>query len=333
MRYVIYGAGAVGGVIGARLFQHGHNVALIARGAHLAAIRRDGLTFRSAAGTDTLPIPAAGDPSELGLRSDDVVILTMKAQDTVAALDRLRASGGERLPVFCAQNGVANERIALRRFGCVYGVLVMLPATHLEPGVVQANASNKTGILDLGCYPRGSDDPARAVAADLNASDFSVEVRDDVMRWKHAKLLGNLRNALQAACGLEADTRDLYGLIRDEALACYRAAGIDYASPEETQARRDGVMTFDTASGQPRRGGSSWQSLERGTGSIESDFLNGEIALLGRLHGVPTPANAAIQRIAGRLAREGRPPGSVAPEDVRDEIRMSEAAGVADARG
>ena len=324
MRYVIYGAGAVGGVIGARLFQHGRDVVLIARGAHLEAVRRDGLTFRSPAGTASLAIPAAGHPAELTFGPDDVVILTTKGQDTVAALDHLRKAGGDTLPVFCAQNGVANERLALRRFDRVYGVLVMLPATHLEPGIVQANASNKTGILDIGRYPRGADDVARAVAGDLGASDFSAEVYDDIMRWKYAKLLGNLGNALQAACGLDADAGDIHARLRDEALACYRAAGIDCASPEETQVRREGVMMLDRTSGQSRRGGSSWQSLERRAGSIETDFLNGEIVLLGRLHGVPAPANAAMQRIAARLVRDAQPPGSVTPEQVRAEIARNE---------
>ncbi len=63
--------------------------------------------------------------------------------------------------------------------------------------------------------------------------------------------------------------------------------------------------------GAVRGGGSSWQSLARGTGSIEADFLNGEVVLMGRLHGVPTPVNAVLQQVAGELARQGAAPGSV----------------------
>ena len=68
--------------------------------------------------------------------------------------------------------------------------------------------------------------------------------------------------------------------------------------------------------GHERQGGSSWQSLARGLGSIETDYLTGEIVLLGRLHRVPTPVNDLLQRLANRMAAEGRPPGSVAAEDV-----------------
>ena len=324
MRYIIYGAGAVGGVIGARLFEHGHDVALIARGKHLDAIRRDGLTLEESSGTKLLSIPAFGKPSEIEFGEGDVVILAMKTQDTEPALDELRSAAGGSIPVLCAQNGVENERLALRRFERVYGVLVILPATHLKPGRVQANASNKSGILDLGRYPGGSDAFAATVADDLSGADFSAQASEAIMRLKYAKLLGNLGNAVQAACGLEADTGDIYRLLRDEALACYRAGGIDCATADEMRARREGVLSFDASAGPQRGGGSSWQSLARGAGSIESDFLNGEIALLGREHGVATPANVAVQRIAARLVREGASPGAVTPDELREEISRVE---------
>jgi 2-dehydropantoate 2-reductase len=68
--------------------------------------------------------------------------------------------------------------------------------------------------------------------------------------------------------------------------------------------------------GRRRGGGSSWQSLARGTGTIETDYLNGEIVLLGRLHGVPTPVNATVQRVARELAASGAPPASMSPDEL-----------------
>lgn len=320
MRYIIYGAGAIGGVIGGRLAAEGHDVVLIARGAHLEAIRSDGLTVQSTRGKEVFRVPAFGRPGEIEFAGGDVVLLAMKTQDTEAALLDLRAaSGGQSPPVFCVQNGVENERLASRYFDAVYGVLVFMPSTHLEPGVVAANLSGKTGILDLGRYPTGSDAVANGVAAGLNSADFSVVVRDDIMPWKYAKLLGNLGNAAQAACGLEADIGGIYRQLREEALACFAAAGIEHTPDDEFRARREGVLVRGP-DGPRRAGGSSWQSLARGAGSIETDYLNGEIALLGRLHGVPTPANAALQRMAARLVREGAKPGAMTPQQVQAEI-------------
>ncbi len=315
MRYVIYGAGAIGGVIGARLSTSGKEVVLIARGPHLQAIRERGLTVRAPSGIRVLRLPAFSSPAEAGLRSDDVAFLTMKTQDTAQALEDLRAAGGAELPVVCAQNGVENERLALRLFPRVYGMLVILPASHLEPGIVQAESEPIVGILDLGCYPAGLDSLCETIAGDLNHAGFNVQVQDRIMRWKYAKLLTNLGNAIQAACGPEAQAGDLARAAREEALACYAAAGIDCATDAEMRDRRGSYIQLRAESG--RQGGSTWQSLARGAGSSESDFLNGEIVLLGRLHGIPTPMNRALQEIAGRLAREGKPPGSVEPEEVR----------------
>jgi 2-dehydropantoate 2-reductase len=142
------------------------------------------------------------------------------------------------------------------------------------------------------------------------------------MRAKHAKLLMNLGNALEAACGSAARAAsDLVREARAEGVACFEAAGIDYASEEEDRARRGTILQIRPIAGRRREGGSSWQSLARGAGSIEADYLNGEVVLLGRAHGVPTPVNAALQEVANELARSGVPPGSMAVADVERRVR------------
>ena len=316
MRYVVFGAGAVGGAIGGRLFEHGHEVVLIARGPHLEALRARGLELRSPDAAVTLPIPAVDGPGRVDFGPDDVVLLATKSQDTAAALDALRAVSREDLPVVCAQNGVDNERMALRSFARVYGMCVMLPASHLEPGVVEVNSSPVTGILDLGRLPSGTDDVARRMAADLEASSFSSRPDPAIMRQKYAKLLMNLGNALEAASGTEARGGELYARARAEGEACLLAAGIDFASRDEDRARRGDLLRLRPVDGRRRLGGSSWQSLSRATGAIEADYLNGEIVLLGRLHGVPTPVNELLRTVANRMARQRSAPGSVSIDDL-----------------
>ncbi len=311
MRYVIYGAGAIGGVIGARLHLSGHEVALIARGRHLAALRTNGLTFVSAEGTQTLAIPAAGSPADLALAPDDTVILAMKSQDTAAALDELSAAAPPAITVVCAQNGVANERMALRRFANVYGQLVILPGTHLEPGVVIASASPTFGVLDLGRFPGGSDARADRIVRDLTAAGFSAIARDAIMPWKYAKLMGNLANAAQAILGHETKADALLARARAEALACFAAAGIQRVSDEVFRERFQVLRRIFAGSPAARTGNSSWQSLKRGAATIEADYLNGEIVLLGRLHGVPAPVNTLLQEVANELAAAGCGPGAL----------------------
>jgi 2-dehydropantoate 2-reductase len=224
----------------------------------------------------------------------------------------------EDLPVLCAQNGVASERLALRRFRHVYGVCVWLPATHLEPGLVEAQGAPRSGLLHLGRYPAGTDETIERIGADLVASRFLAPVVPDIMRWKHGKLLANLANAIEAVCGLARgeDTRELRRRVRAEGRAALDAAGIPYAGDDENAMFRADQVQIVKINGNERGGGSSWQSLTRGTGSIEADYLNGEIVLRGRELGVPTPVNEVLQRLANQAARERRAPGSLNAEEV-----------------
>jgi 2-dehydropantoate 2-reductase len=310
MRYIIYGAGAIGGTVGSSLFEQGNQVILIARGAHLTAMKEQGLHAIYPDKELHQQIPAVGHPSEINFHDDDVVFLCMKTQDTEDALEQLEAFAGSDLPLFCAQNGVENERLAARRFANVYGVNVMMPCSFLDPGIVRCSSAPISGVLDMGRFPSGTDATIEAVSADLEAASFKAGVMPDIRRWKYAKLLRNLGNALQGACGLEADTAELRSQIEAEAANVYRAAGIEHASAAEFDERS---RYAPPAGG----GGSSWQSLARGTGSIETDYLNGEIVLMGRLHGVPTPVNEAVRRLANRVARQHLQPGAVTPADIR----------------
>jgi 2-dehydropantoate 2-reductase len=224
----------------------------------------------------------------------------------------------ENLPVLCAQNGVASERLALRRFRHVYGVCVWLPATHLQPGAVEAQGAPLSGLLHLGRYPSGTDETIERIGADLAASRFLAPAVSDIMRWKHGKLLANLANAIEAVCGLagDGDSKELRRRVRAEGKAVLDAAGIPYASNEENARFRADQVQIVKINGNERGGGSSWQSLTRGTGSIEADYLNGEIVLLGREFGVPTPVNEVLQRLANRAARDRRAPGGLTAAEV-----------------
>jgi len=320
VRFVVYGAGAIGGAIGGRLFQHGHEVVLIARGAHYEAMRDHGLRLVDPDDDVTLPVPVVDAPARMQLTADDVVVLAMKTQDTADALAALTATAPAAIAIVCAQNGVANELMTLRHFAGVYAMCVMCPAQHLEPGVVEASSAPITGLLDLGRYPEGIDERAHAIAAALAASTFDSVPRADIMRWKYTKLLMNLANAVEGLCGGGDAAAELSRRARSEGAAVLRAAGIDAASRDEDRERRGTLMNVRPIAGAVRGGGSSWQSLARGTGTIETDYLNGEIVLLGRLHDVPTPVNAALQRVARELAATGAAPGSMSMDLLEASI-------------
>ena len=317
MRLVILGAGAIGGVVGGLLARARRDVLLLARGAHLEAIKRDGLRVEGPDQTFVVQVPVAQSGVTFEWRTDDVVLLATKTQDAALALYELAPPS--HIPIVCLTNGVEAERIALRHVRHVYGAYVMMPATYLTPGVVQAWATPVPGVIDLGSYPDGVGEHAHEIAGELMAAGFTCEVRPNIMKWKRGKLLSNLANGAEALCGPAARSFEPTARARTEGRECFAAAGLSCTTDTEDAARRASYESrpIGTAT---REGGSTWQSLARGATHLEADYLNGEIALLGRLHGVPTPVNEALQRIVSEAARMGHSPGSMSIAELAQRV-------------
>ena len=187
-RIVIYGLGAVGGVSGAARVGAGHNVLGIARGGMLHALQQAPLRMRSAAGLSEALLSVAAHPDDIDWQPDDLILLTMKTQDTTPALNALRAAGVRDQAIFCFQNGISNEDMALRRFPNVHGVTVMMPATYLTPGEVIANGTPMLGLFDIGRYPHGVSQAAQDLVEVLDSAQMRGFLRDDVMAYKRGKL-------------------------------------------------------------------------------------------------------------------------------------------------
>lgn len=313
----MYGAGAVGGVIGANLHQAGIGVTLVARGEHLAALQEHGLRLDTPVDSTTLNVTAVGGAAEVTWTEDTVVLLCVKSHQTVAALHDLTAYAPASTPVVSAQNGVANEQAILRRFSRTYSICVNLPATHLEPGAVVQKCYPVPGILDIGRIPWGTDDLAGEILADLHRAGFESVHRPDIMVWKYRKLIRNLGNAVDAACVPGEDADELVRRAQVEGDLVLRSAGISVVTDEEDDERRGDLLQSPT--GPWQAGGSTWQSLTRGSG-LEVDYLSGEVVLLGRLHGVPTPVNELIQRATADLARSGGKARSLDPAALLRQV-------------
>lgn len=315
MRIVIYGAGAVGSVIGGRAAQGGADVVLIARAAHARAIQQHGLLLRTGVGEERVRVQAITSVSELRPQPDDVVIITAKTQDTPAIHAELRIWNPDAA-IVCGSNGVEHERTALRLFDRVYGMVIQLPATFERPGEVTALCMPTNAIVDVGCYPRGVDETARDLAAILNASPHLLcEADHDVMVKKHGKILLNLGNAAEAACGTSGRGSEIVRVAQREAKNVYAAAKIAWELEDETAAaaykERIASMAFSIPEGHTFLGGSTWQSLAKGATSVETDYFNGEIVLLARINGVPAPANRFLQDLASGLVNGGAKPSSM----------------------
>lgn len=322
MDYIIYGAGAIGSIVGAGLAQAGRSVTLIAREAHAAAIRERGLTVDGCLPVTGLKLPAVEHFRDAELTADTVVCLTMKTNDTADALDTAGDALADR-PVVCFQNGVHNERMTQERGLQGYGGLVYCSGKFLEPGIVH----NPTGgLFGIGCLPQGRDEVCERVAADLTAGGLEGQVFDDIMAVKWNKLLNNLNNAFRAMTDLDfmaaakyEDSRFFMANVMQEAVQVLHAADIPYTPftsgrtvDEQIEAmRRPGERSFDLPTDEAAMiHSSTWQDLKLQRGKVEVEYFNGEIVRVGKDVGIPTPYNTLMWTRCAKMARDRIPPGA-----------------------
>jgi 2-dehydropantoate 2-reductase len=335
-RYLVVGAGGVGVAVAVALHDARRPVVLVARGPALDRIRNHGVRYSRPTGTRTVRLDTVAGPGEVTLRRGDVLVLATKAQHVAGILadwawrpvfdgDTEIGTATDHLTVVTLQNGLESERLAARWFDRVIGGTTLVAARHLTPGEVHVANTPRTGQILLGAYPSARQRPdlvagVSAVSDDLRAGGWLSQPVRAVGRWKAWKLLANIGNAVQVLAG-ECDViDDLQQGVLAEARAALSAAGYTFAEPADE-------LEYNPAHAAISIGGSfvpgqfsTWQSFARGSSS-EVDYLNGEIVLLGRLHGVPTPLNAAVQKLLGRAAAAKEPPG------VRSAAEVFELAG------
>jgi 2-dehydropantoate 2-reductase len=325
-RYVIVGAGAIGGTVGGALARAGIPVVLVARGRHAEVLASAGMTLRTPDGTFCTAVRAASGPSDVQLTEHDVLVFTTKTQQLDAALQEwvdqpvhgpngIVGTAGDLLPAMTALNGVAAEGKALRYFRRVFGVCVWLPAVHLEPGEVIVRSWPVVGQFHIGRWPASVSTRADSallteLAEKWTAAGIVVRLPDDVAPWKYNKLLSNLGNAVGALSAEPSESGRLVDALRREGESVLRRAGIEFVSFQtSTAARVDGPKIRPIPGWDAGASNSTWQSLSRNTGNVETDFLNGEIVRIAHRHGIAAPLNAALARAAREAARSGHGPG------------------------
>jgi 2-dehydropantoate 2-reductase len=294
MRIAVMGAGGVGGYFGARLARAGHDVAFIARGAHLAAMRERGLTVKSALGEVHLPKPTVtDDPATLGWF--DVVLFAVKLWDTesaAAAIKPLLAAGGVVVPF---QNGVESiERIgAVLGREPVMGGAAYIAATIAEPGVI-AHTGTMARLLFGAVLPSQRNATQELLGA-CKGAGIDAEMAEDIRKTLWIKF-----GFLVALSGMTAATRQPIGVIRAdpdlratfeaairEVWEVGRARGI--ALPDDFVAQQ---MRFGDGLPAEMRA-SMLNDLEAGH-RLEAPWLSGAVARMAREAGGAAPVNATL---------------------------------------
>jgi 2-dehydropantoate 2-reductase len=340
MRFIIHGAGSIGSLIGGHLAESGAEAVLIARHAHAAAVNRGGLHIKSRAGDRVVKtMCAVTHPREITPSLGDVIILTVKSSQTAASIQALRETFPEETPVVCMQNGVRNEEMAAGRFLRVYGGMLGISATFLEPGVV---AHTRGEMLSVGNYPLGCDGTGAQIAAALEKAGFRTTTHESIMAVKWSKLILNLNNATFAIIdkhlqlGLVTPAvSNFMAEVQEEGLRALGVAGISLEDPNNPFDPKSNLAELRSVvedherickeANSPvefRTYPSTWMDLKLKRGETEAGYFNGEIILLGEKYGVPTPYNSTLFIIVETMAAKRAQPGLYTIEELANLVEL-----------
>ena len=306
MEWAVLGAGGVGGYFGGRLAAAGHDVTLVARGEHLAALRRDGLRMESPHGrVDVMPVRATSDTAEVG--PVDVVLLGVKTWQLADALPTLRPLVSAGTVVVTTQNGVeAPEEVAaaVGRDAVVPG-LVKIFANLDGPGRVRHVGGPAS--LTFGEWNGGSSERVAAIRAELAGADITAIVTDDVWAQLWSKFLfvvpfGGLGTLLDLPIGelrTGPRTRQLLAACMQEIQRVAAAEGVRL--PEDVV-----PATLAFVDQQPADGISSLHRDNQAGRPSELEAWTGAVVRRGARAGVSTPLHdllyEALAQHAARLA-------------------------------
>ncbi len=336
MKICIFGAGAVGGYIGAQLGIAGCDVSLIARGAHLAAMKENGLKLLIGGEERLARVTCTDDPATLG--PQDYVIVALKSHQAYDAVDRMTPLLGPDTAVVTAMNGVPwwyfyklagpheNHRLESvdpygrqwkaigpeRAIGCV-----VYPASEIvEPGVIKHTYGNK---FTLGEPDGEISERCQRLSEALEAADLRAPVRDNIRDDIWIKLWGNLCfNPISALTRATLDivatdpaTRILARAMMMEAQAIGENLGVHF--------RVDIHRRINGAADVGAHKTSMLQDLEHGR-PMEIDALVTAVQEMGRLTGVPTPNIDNVLGLVQQLATlAGLYPTFTEPEAISRE--------------
>ncbi|QUQ72311.1 ketopantoate reductase family protein [Kutzneria sp. CA-103260] len=306
MRIAVMGTGGVGGYFGARLAAGGHDVAFIARGSQLDALRTKGLHVESPRGDLHLPeVTATDDPGTLD--PVDLVLFGVKLWDTEAAAEQIRPLLRAGTAVVSFQNGVVKDEILSRVLGPehVLGGVCYIAATIAEPGVIQHSGPMQK--LVFGEYGGKSTPRVEAFRDACVESGIDVEVSPRIERavWEKFVFLVGLSGTTSLArtpigpIRANDKSRAFLHDVMEEVVEVARASGVplpgSYA--DDRMAFVDTVPATMTSS--------MHHDLERGN-RLEVAWLSGDVVARARKLGVPAPANRAIADLLSVHAA-GRP--------------------------
>lgn len=329
MRFVVYGAGAVGSVLGGHLALNKHDVLLITRGPHAKAINENkALRMKSATGDYSVPLRAATKLVRKDIDDKTCVFFTPKSNDTERCVELLSGIAPLDTPVVSFQNGVANEDAILTKFENVFGGVCRMTCSLLQPGQV---TFRKMGRLVVGKHPRGAHKFSKKLAAILEDAGFDVSVSNSIMCDKWLKLIVNLQSGFNAIVEhRDHDTVEFMELkvgVLEEAKKVLRAEKMRAKSCDDRDLSVDDVIG-ELRKPKARRGptsvrvnNSTWQNLYLKRDTVENGYFHGPIIEMAKNHNIDIPFNQVSLELVEDSCKNKLGPGAFRASEVLQKIK------------
>ncbi len=329
MRFVIFGAGAVGSVLGGHLALNRHDVLFVCREPHAEAIQENkGLRMKSARGDYLAPLRATPKLASGDIDEETCVFFTPKSNDTERCVKALAKVAPGETPVVSFQNGVVNEEIIAKTFVNVYGCVCRMTCSLLHPGQV---SFRKQGRLVIGRYPKGAHSYPKQRAPVLEEAGFDVSVSKSIMCDKWLKLVVNLQSSFNAIIDTrDHDTVEFLDLkvgVLEEAKTVLRAEKTKVKSCDDRDLSIEDVITDLRMPWAPRTpsgvrvNNSTWQNLYLKRKTMENEYFHGPIIEMGQKNGIPVPFNGTALELVMECSKEALGPGALRAREVLDKIK------------
>jgi 2-dehydropantoate 2-reductase len=329
MRFIVYGAGAVGSVLGGHLALKKHDVLLVCRKDHAEAIRdQKGLRMKSGTGDYFAELDATAELIPSRIDDDTIIFFTPKSYDTRSCVESLAEVAPSVTPVVSFQNGVTNEEIVAEKFENVFGGICRMTCSFLQPGQV---SFRKTGRLVVGRFPKGAHPQAKKLGKVLEDVGFEVSVSNRIQCDKWLKLVTNLQSAFNAVI----DPRDhdsiefvelKIGVLR-EAKKALKSSKIMVKSCDGKDSSIDEMIAelqkprASRPASTVRVNNSTWQALYKKRGVVENEAFHGPVIELGRQNGIDMPFNSVALELVRESGDRKLDPGAFRAADVLETIK------------
>jgi 2-dehydropantoate 2-reductase len=332
MKFVVYGGGAVGSVLGGMLSLHRNDVVLVGRAPLVDAVRDGGLRLKSATGEYVAHPRAVGTLSKNDVDPDACILFTVKSHDVAECAAALAKLVDSNTPIVCFQNGIASEERVAAHFTRVYGAVCRMTCSMVQPGHASFRA---LGRLVFGLYPKGSDETVARVAEAFREAGFDAGVSKSIMNDKWLKLAVNAQSVFHALVDpRDQDENEFFDLkvgILEETRRVFRAAKIKARSGDGKDPTIE-AMIAEIKRPRARRNehgvkihNSVWQDFYLKRPHIEADEIHDPVITLGKTHGVATPYHAASLALVRRAHSARLGPESMRLTEVLGEVAKQRA--------